>query len=122
MFLSMIRFWVLDGYACIFSPKQYGRSLRFFMAYPPFSILVSLIFDVLPDNLDGNAAGREQAEALIPKILLPELLADNREFFLYTAAACALVSIDKLAQLRFWLCGEHDMDMIDIMVPFFADD
>ena len=122
MFLSMISLWTLDGYACILRPKQYGKSFNGFMAHPPFLILVSLVFDVLPDDIDGNAASREQAEALIPEVFLPQLLPYGREFLLDASAARALVGVDELAQFGFRLGGEHDMDMIDVMIPFFADD
>lgn len=81
-----------------------------------------LVFDILPDDIDGNAASREQAETLVLEVFLPQLLPDGRELVLDAAAARTLVGVDELAQFGFRLGGEHDVDMIDVMIPLFTGD
>lgn len=41
------------------------------------------------------------------------------KFFLDQSATGTLVRIDEFAQRGLWLRSEHDVDMIDIVVPFF---
>ena len=82
------------------------------------SVTSSLPLGLYILRLYGGSPCCQQAEALAPEGLFPELFPDLREFLLQQPAGCALVRVDELADLTPGLPPEHDMHMVRIMVPF----
>ena len=73
---------------------------------------------IMPDRLDGGPACRQQAEALAPEGLFPQLFPNLWELLLQQPAGCALIRVDEFADLTFRLPPEQDMHMVPIMLPF----
>jgi hypothetical protein len=81
-----------------------------------------LRFDILSDCLNGSPSRCEKAETLAPECFFPQFLPDLWIFLFQKAAARAFIGIDELAEFCFRLRAEHDMDVVNVMVPLFQSD
>ena len=104
-----------------FSPPLSGISTVYERTPASFTFL-SLAFDIAPYGFDRCPARSQQAEALAPEGFLPQLCPDLWIFLFQQSAAGTLISVDKFTEFALRLRTEHDMNMIDIMVPFFQGD
>ena len=85
-------------------------------------LFLSLGFDVLTDYFYRCPSCRQKAEALAPECFLPELFPDFRILFFQQPATGTFISIDKFTEFRLWLCAEHHINMVCIVIPFFQYD
>ena len=85
-----------------------------------YSILfLPLHLDILTDYFYRCAACCQQTKALTPECTFPKFRPNLWIFFFQEPAVCTLISVDKFTQFGFWLCPEHYMNMINIMILFF---
>ena len=104
-----------------FSPPLPEISTVYERASAAFTFL-SLSLNIAPYGFYRCPARSQQAEAPAPEGFLPQLCPDLRIFLFQQPAAGTLISVDKLTEFTLRLCTEHDMNMINIMVPFFQSD
>ena len=85
-------------------------------------LFLSLGFDVLTDYFYRCPSCRQKAEALAPECFLPKFFPAFRILFFQQPATGTFISIDKFTEFRLWLCAEHHINMVCIVIPFFQYD
>ena len=85
-------------------------------------IFLTLAFYILPYRFNRRPACTEQTEALAPECIFPEFFSYLGILFFQQPAAGAFIGIDEFTEFRLWLCAEHHMNMICIVIPFFQYD
>ncbi len=103
----------------------YLNSLLFIWIDPYFYGAVhflTLAFYILPYRFNRRPACTEQTEALAPECIFPEFFSYLGILFFQQPAAGAFIGIDEFTEFRLWLCAEHHMNMVCIVIPFFQYD
>ena len=85
-------------------------------------LFLSLIFDVLTDHFYWCPSCRQKAETLAPERFFPKFFPDFRILFFQQSAAGTFIGIDEFTEFRLWLCAEHHMNMVCIVISFFQYD
>ena len=85
-------------------------------------LFLSLGFDVLTDYFYRRPACTEQTEALTSECFFPEFFSYLWILFFQQSATGTFIGINEFTGFRLWLCAEHHINMVCIVIPFFQYD